>query len=577
MTPSSRARENSRVIGSCSSGRLIHIIGMTRARVSMSAGGNSPRSTARCIRTRFASIRGPIPARVEASARRLSVLDNINSPVRACSWTCWSSGVSGTNSAMASARKLPVSGRWSKPTSVSLNRAAAASTRPAFVAQRRHTVALAAPVRAATMSIVMPSYPISTSIEIHEPASVGRRQRGRWHRVARRTISVQRRRHILVRRHYLGGGAAGPEAVTQALVALHATDPASVYLSILARSTTSSLADVSAAMYERRSLVRWMAMRRTLFLLPRTDVPIVQAAISTPLAAVLRRRLISQLKRNGAEPPVSGDLETWLSSLQGQVEHALRARGSATGAELAADVPALRTLIPPRAASDRPQNVTSSLLTMMSAQGRIVRGTPTGPWTSRHHRWEPVERWWHDGLPELAAEDSQRELARRWLARFGPATVDDLQWWTGWNKTTVRHALRELPVEDVGLHGDTGIALVDDDLDDATDPPAAALLPALDPTPMGWKLRDWFFGIPQHHVFDNRGNIGPTLWWDGEIIGSWAVDATGEIRTMVVADRGAAARTAIQDVAARMQKRLQGTAITPAIRTALGHSLVRGR
>ena len=275
---------------------------------------------------------------------------------------------------------------------------------------------------------------------------------------------------ILVRRHYLGGGAAGPEAVTQALVALHATDPASVYLSILARSTTSSLADVSAAMYERRSLVRWMAMRRTLFLLPRTDVPIVQAAISTPLAAVLRRRLISQLKRNGTEPPVSGDLETWLSSLQGQVEHALRARGSATGAELAADVPALRTLIPPRAASDRPQNVTSSLLTIMSAQGRIVRGTPTGPWTSRHHRWEPVERWWHDGLPELAAEDSQRELARRWLARFGPATVDDLQWWTGWNKTTVRHALRELPVEDVDLHGDTGIALVDDDLDDATDP-----------------------------------------------------------------------------------------------------------
>jgi hypothetical protein len=391
--------------------------------------------------------------------------------------------------------------------------------------------------------------------------------------VAKPTISVQWRRHAMVRRHHLDGGAATPEAVTHALVALHATDPASVYLSVLARSTASSLADVSAAMYERRSLVRWMAMRRTLFLLPRTDVPIVQAAISTPLAAVLRRRLISRLKRNGTEPPVNGDLERWLSSLEGQVEHALRTRGSATGAELAADVPALRTLILPLAASDRPQNVTSALLTMVSAQGRIVRSTPTGPWTSRHHRWEPVERWWPDGLPELAAEESQRELARRWLARFGPATVDDLQWWAGWNKTTVQHAIRGLPVEDVDLHGDAGIALVNDDLDDATDPPTAALLPALDPTPMGWKRRDWFFGIPQHHVFDNRGNIGPTLWWDGEIIGSWAVAATGQIRTMVLADRGAAALTAIQDVAARMQKRLPGTAITPAVRTPLGHSL----
>ena len=61
-------------------------------------------------------------------------------------------------------------------------------------------------------------------------------------------------------------------------------------------------------MYERRSLVRWMAMRRTLFLLPRPDVPVVQAAVSTPLAAMLRRRLISQLKRNGTEPPVDGDI-----------------------------------------------------------------------------------------------------------------------------------------------------------------------------------------------------------------------------------------------------------------------------
>ncbi len=381
----------------------------------------------------------------------------------------------------------------------------------------------------------------------------------------------------MVRLHHLSGDAATPEAATRAVVALHATDPASVYLSVLARSTTSTLADVSAAMYERRTLVRWMAMRRTLFLLPRADVPVVQSAVSTPLAAVLRRRLVSQLKHNGTDPPVDGDLETWLSRLQGQVEQVLRVRGSATGAELAADVPALRTFIPPRAASDRPQNVTSALLTMMSAQGRIIRGTPTGPWTSRHHRWEPVEHWWPDGLPELTADDSQRELARRWLTRFGPATAEDLQWWTGWNQATLRHALRELPVEEVALHGSTGIALASDDPGDAaTAPPAAALLPALDPTPMGWKRRDWFFGIPQHYVFDNRGNIGPTLWWDGEIIGSWAVTSAGQIRTAVLADRGAAARSAVQDTAARLEARLQGTAITPAIRTPAERELAEG-
>jgi hypothetical protein len=84
---------------------------------------------------------------------------------------------------------------------------------------------------------------------------------------------------------------------------------------------------------------------------------------------------------------------------------------------------------------------------------------------------------------------------------------------------------------------------------------------------------DWFFGIPQHHVFDNRGNIGPTLWWDGEIIGSWAVTSAGQIRTAVLADRGAAACSAIADVAARLEARIQGTAITPAIHTPLEREL----
>jgi len=175
-----------------------------------------------------------------------------------------------------------------------------------------------------------------------------------------RTISVQQRRQTLVRRHCLGGDAGSPEDVTRAVVVLHATDPASVYLSVLARSAGSTLADVSEAMYERRNLVRWMAMRRTLFLLLCEDVPLVQAAVSTPLAATLRKRLVSQLERNGSEPPIRGDVGRWLARLEDHVERALETCGTATGAQLSADEPSLRTAIPPRRASERPMNVTSS-------------------------------------------------------------------------------------------------------------------------------------------------------------------------------------------------------------------------
>ncbi|HEY1704831.1 MAG TPA: crosslink repair DNA glycosylase YcaQ family protein [Trebonia sp.] len=96
-----------------------------------------------------------------------------------------------------------------------------------------------------------------------------------------RAISVQQWRRLMVRRRHLAGDAGDPETATRAVIALHATDPASVYLSVLARGSVSPLAAVARALYERRSMVRWMAMRRTLFVFPREDIPLVQAAVST--------------------------------------------------------------------------------------------------------------------------------------------------------------------------------------------------------------------------------------------------------------------------------------------------------
>ncbi len=393
------------------------------------------------------------------------------------------------------------------------------------------------------------------------------------------TISVRDRRRALVQRHQLAGGAADPEAVARAMVALHATDPASVYLSVLARSATSTLADVSAAMYDRRTLVRWMAMRRTLFVFPREDIPTVQAAVSASLSAALRRRLISLLNRNGTDPPVrNADLGAWLAGVEKRVERAVLERGSATGTQLATDVPDLATMIPARTASERPHRLTTPLLTLMSAEGRLVRGTPTGAWTNRQHRWEPSTTWWPAGLPALDENEAQRELARRWLSRFGPATVEDLQWWTGWTKTARARALAGLTVEDVDLHGRPGIALAEPDrAPDESDEvaPAAALLPALDPTPMGWKHRDWYLSIDPAAVFDRAGNIGPTLWWDGEIIGSWAVTATGEVCTAILVDRGRDANAAVEHMAQRLPGRLGGAVVTPAARTPLEQELAR--
>jgi hypothetical protein len=89
---------------------------------------------------------------------------------------------------------------------------------------------------------------------------------------------------------------------------------------------------------------------------------------------------------------------------------------------------------------------------------------------------------------------------------------------------------------------------------------------------MGWKRRDWFFGIDQREVFDTNGNIGPTAWWDGEIVGSWAI-AAGEVRVKVLADRGQGAARAVEEAAARLHERLGGTVVAPVFPTPLERSL----
>jgi hypothetical protein len=65
--------------------------------------------------------------------------------------------------------------------------------------------------------------------------------------------------------------------------------------------------------------------------------------------------------------------------------------------------------------------------------------------------------------------------------------------------------------------------------------PWVAMLPALDPTVMGWKQRAWYLPEPCRVVFDSAGNAGPTVWADGQVVGAWAV-ADGELVLRMLVD-----------------------------------------
>jgi len=209
--------------------------------------------------------------------------------------------------------------------------------------------------------------------------------------------------------------------------------------------------------------------------------------------------------------------------------------------------------------------VASRVLIVLGAQGRVIGTRPTGSWTSTQFRWAALSAW-HPGVAEQSGDDARAELARRWLAAFGPATPDDLRWWAGWTAGQTRDALAGVETVDVGLDGATGVLLAGDEEPVQAGEPWATLLPALDPTVMGWKERSWYLGPHRELLFDRNGNAAPTVWWDGRVVGGWAQAQGGEIRTHLLEDVGRDGEAAIQLEAAALAARVGAATLSPRAR-----------
>ena len=382
-----------------------------------------------------------------------------------------------------------------------------------------------------------------------------------------RKVTREERRRRLGRRHFLATRADDPVAVTTRLVAIHSTDPATVYLSMLARVRDFQVGHLETLLYEKRDLIRHWAMRRTLWVVDRETLPLVVSASTRGIGDKERRRTVKLIEEGG----VSEDGEQWLEAAIEKTLEKLRSEGEVLAREISRDIPELAEKVEFRNKSGKLMGRTgmsSRTLVQLGLESRVLRARPTGTWLSGQYRWAETESWLEGPIAEVALSDASARIVERWLGAFGPATETDVRWWTGWPVSQVRAALSEVDAVEVDL-GDDGVGYVlPDDLDDEPESePWAALLPSLDTTAMGWKERHWYVGDHESTLFDSNGNAGPTVWVDGRVVGGWAIGPDGDVRYEIFEDVGADAGRLVEERRDELQAWLGDTSVTPRFRS----------
>lgn len=378
-------------------------------------------------------------------------------------------------------------------------------------------------------------------------------------------IPDEQRRWRLAHRHRLtpAGRTDDVAAITDDLVALHSSDPATVFLSALARMQRPTIDAIEQALYDDRSVVRHHAMRRTLWVMTPAIARLAHAAATLKIARAERRRTVKAIE----ETSDIADADAWLDAALGEIGELLDEQGPMSTRDLGAALPHLAVPIVMGATTKNPGSMNAHTKVLQGAgfDGELVRGAPTGTWNSAEYRWARASDWLASPIAGLDEASAAGELLGRWLWAFGPASDTDIRWWFGWTAALTNRALLALDAVEVELEGSESGWLRPDDVDDVEDPgPWVRLLPGLDPTTMGWKQRDWYLDPAQaSYLFDRWGNGGPTIWADGRIVGAWIQRPDGRIITELTTVLPASRQQLLDEAIDELETAIAPTVVRP--------------
>lgn len=384
-----------------------------------------------------------------------------------------------------------------------------------------------------------------------------------------RVLSTEERRRRLGERHWLSAPASDVVAAAETLAGIHSSDPTSVFLGVRARRNGFAREELEAALYDQRSVVRVLGMRRTLFVVPVAMEELLREGCAKHYLDAERRRLERFLEEQHG---LDGD---WLDGVLTRTLAALDKLGEATARDLTAEVPELATKL--WFGGERKWagqiGLSTRVLFLLATAGLIVRARPVGTWLSGQYRWAQRDGWLGAPARPRDVREARAQLLRGWLASYGPGSFEDIKWWSGWGVRDTKTALGDAGVEEVATDAGAGFVLTGDTEPTEPGDAWAALLPSLDTTAMGWKERAWYLGDHGADLYDRSGNIGPSIWANGRIVGGWAQDPDGSVIYEVLERITAKERALIETEIAALGDWLDGDVVNPRFRTPLEQRL----
>jgi hypothetical protein len=278
-------------------------------------------------------------------------------------------------------------------------------------------------------------------------------------------------------------------------------------LQLWARNHAITPNEVSDGLWKTRSLVKTTLMRQTLHLVPADEFSLyVAAQRKTRVRAVLR--VMATMK-------ITPDEAGGLSSLILEVLDA----GPATHSAIAATVrPKVSKRV--RAWMDR----IWSIVRLPITEGQICYGPGEGNQATfiRTDHWL-TSQMGLTGQKPVDETHAQKELFRKYLSAYGPATIKDYAHWAGISMVDAR-ALRPLLDSELAEHN--GLLLLRKDMKalQAASPAldSVHLLPYFDVYLLAHRFKEHFLK-PQFYkrVYRNQGWISPVVLIDGQIAGVW--------------------------------------------------------